>query len=143
MARKFYLDTAIWRDYFEDRGDGIRPLGEFAFQFLKKCTETGAEIIVSDTVILELKSELSKEQIEGIFNSFKDNIKYVTATPNQHSEAKSEWIRRKRKLPFYDLLHAVIAKHNNAILIARDEHFNVISSILGIEVKKPEDIIYF
>ena len=39
MAKKFYLDTAIWRDYFEDRGDGTRPIGEFAFQFLRNRAE--------------------------------------------------------------------------------------------------------
>lgn len=51
--KKFYLDTSIWRDYFEDKKNGIKPLGEFAFQFLRQCIEKGVEIIVSDIVVLD------------------------------------------------------------------------------------------
>src|SRR3989344_1076940 len=68
MEKRFYLDTSIWIDYVEDRGDGIRPLGEFAFRFLKYCEERDLEILVSDIVILELQKILSKERInEGFF----------------------------------------------------------------------------
>ena len=71
MVKRFYLDTAIWRDYFEDRKDGLRPLGEFAFQFLKECRERGIEILVSDTVVFELEARLSKERVKEIFSSFR------------------------------------------------------------------------
>ena len=85
---RFYVDTAIWMDYFEDRQDNIKPIGEFAFQFLKKCSETDAEILVSDTVIFELEARFSKEQIKEIFFSFRSIIKKVTANAKQASEAR-------------------------------------------------------
>jgi len=135
----FYLDTAIWRDYFEDRKDNLRPLGEFAFQFLKACEKQGCEVLVSDIVILELEARLPKERVKEIFSSFTSIIRNVVASEVQVSEARKEWQKRNRALPFKDVLHAVIARDHCAVLVARDNHFfEFLSSI--VEVKKPEDI---
>ena len=137
---KFYLDTAIWRDYFEDRSDGLKPLGEFAFRFLKECEKNGAEIIVSDLVVLELKVRFSKEQIKELFSAFQGITKEVTATPKQVSEARKEWQKRNRALPFNDALHAIVARDNKAVMVTRDRHFfEKLASI--VEVQAPEDLI--
>ena len=72
MGEKFYLDTAIWRDYFEDRKDGIRPLGEFAFQFLKNCEKKGCKVLYSELVVYELKRDYSDEKIKMVFSSFQN-----------------------------------------------------------------------
>lgn len=139
MAKKFYLDTAIWRDYFEDRGDGTRPLGEFAFQFLRKCGENNAVVFVSDVVVLELKIRFSKQQSEELFSSFENMITWLDASAKQTSKAREEWGKRNKALPFKDVLHAIIARDNHAVLVARDNHFfGSLSSI--VEVQKPEDI---
>lgn len=45
---KIYLDTCIYLDYLMDRKDNLRPLGEFAFQLLKRTFECEFEIIISD-----------------------------------------------------------------------------------------------
>lgn len=139
MVKKFYLDTAIWRDYFEDRGDGTSPLGEFAFQFLRKCRENNAVVFVSDAVVLELKIRFSEQQVKEIFSSFESVIKWLDASGKQVSEAREEWKKRNKALPFRDVLHAIIARDNNAVLVARDKHFfGLLPSIA--EVQKPEEI---
>lgn len=140
MAKKYYLDTAIWRDYLEERGDGIRPLGEFAFQFLRKCDETGAEIIVSNVVTLELEKYIPKERLDEMFSPFKGMIREIIASKEQYFEAKKEQEKRKRIIPLMDVLHAIIARDNKAVLIARDKHFfEELTSI--VEVQKPEDLL--
>ncbi len=139
MAKRFYLDTAIWRDYFEDRSDGTRPLGEFAFQFLRKCGENNAIVFVSDVVVLELKIRFSEQQSKEIFSSFESMITWLDASAKQTSKAREEWRKRDKALPFKDVLHAIIARDNHAILIARDKHFfDQLFSI--VEVQKPEDV---
>ncbi len=139
MGGRFYLDTAIWRDYFEDRSDGTRPLGEFAFRFLQDCRNAGAEVIVSDIVALELKKRFSEAQIKEVFSSFTDIIRNVTANARQVSEAREEWIKRNKALPFKDVLHAVIARHHKAVLVARDRHFFELLAAIA-KAEKPEDI---
>ena len=139
MQQKFYLDTAIWRDYFEDRKDSMRPLGEFAFRFLKNCEKKGYTVLVSDTVVLELRVYYTEEKVRQVFSSFHGIIQNIEATQEQVSEARAEWVKRGRRVPFKDVLHSVLAKHHSAVLIARDNHFfDELSSIA--EVEKPEDV---
>lgn len=33
---RFYLDACIWGDYWENRSDNFRPLGEWAFRYLSR-----------------------------------------------------------------------------------------------------------
>jgi len=72
MQKRFYVDTAIRRDYFEDRKDSIRPLGEFAFQFLKCCGAEGCLVLYSEFVVYELRKDYSEEEINLVFSSFMD-----------------------------------------------------------------------
>ena len=37
---KYYLDTSIWRDYYENRSDKFRPWGEWALILINKILET-------------------------------------------------------------------------------------------------------
>ncbi len=138
MARKFYLDTAIWRDYFEDRGDGIRPLGEFAFQFLKRCEERKDSVIVSNAVRKELLDYYPEERIDQIFSSFITTIVEIDYSEEQAGEAFAFWIKNNKKFSYFDILHSIIARDSNALLIARDRHFEEI----GIaECSLPENVL--
>lgn len=141
MQKRFYLDTSIWRDYFEDRSDNFKPLGEFAFQFLKNCLAKDFQLILSDVVILELKIRFSEQEINGLLASFEKAIVRVVASKEEYSEAKAEWLKREKRIPFKDVLHAIIAKNQNAVLISRDWHFfEELSAI--VEAMKPEEVIF-
>lgn len=141
MVQKFYLDTGIWRDYYEDRRDNMRPLGEFAFNFLRACLEKKIPVLVSDAVVIELRRYFPQEKVDEIFSFFKGIIVNMTVTPEQYSEARKELAKRLKvgnKLPFDDVLHAVVAKHHGAVLIARDNDFDFLHEI--VEIEKPEDV---
>ncbi|MFH1588310.1 MAG: hypothetical protein ABIA76_03175 [Candidatus Diapherotrites archaeon] len=129
--KKFYLDTSIWRDYFEDRKDNLRPLGEFAFQFLKKCEKKKYFVIVSSAVKKELLDYYSLEKMNQVFSSFKSTIIEVDYSKKQAEEAFNFWVNSNKKFPFYDVLHSIISRDNKAILIARDKHFNEIGIVMG------------
>ncbi len=137
MVKSFYLDTAIWRDYFEDRRDGIRPLGEFAFQFLKKCREHNCKVLYSEPVLFELR-DFPKQRVDWAFSSFKDLLVAVPVLREQMREAKQ--IAEKRRLPFNDVFHAIIARDNNAMVITRDRHFDRLLDV--VESKAPEEVTF-
>ena len=67
MTKKYYLDTSIWRDYFENRNDGLRPLGEWAFELIKMIIRNKDLFLYSDVVIQELRKRYSDEDINKIF----------------------------------------------------------------------------
>jgi len=126
MQQKYYLDTSIWIDYLEDRKDRIRPLGEFAFQFLKKCKKEKAKIIVLDIVLKELRKQMPEEKIQTMLSDFYDLIVKLKHTEKQFNEADNLWEKNNKEFPLADILHSIIAKDENAILMSRDKHFNEI-----------------
>ncbi|HZX20503.1 MAG TPA: PIN domain-containing protein [archaeon] len=137
MARRFYPDTSVWRDYFEDRKDNVRPLGEFAFRFLRKCQENQWIILVSGEVEKELLAYYSQKRVEEIFSNFHDIIRNVEESRRQVSEAISFSRKTKKAFPFSDILHSIIARDNNAILVSRDRHF---AEIGIVECVLPEEV---
>jgi len=137
MSTKFYLDTSIWRDYFEDRKDSLRPLGEFAFQFLKNCARQKCDILYSVAVLFELKHQALLLESE-LPQEFKLVLKIVPVFDAQNKEALQ--ISKQRRLPFNDVLHAIIARDNKAVLISRDAHFNALLDI--VDSKAPEEVFF-
>jgi hypothetical protein len=139
MKQRFYLDTAIWRDYFEDRKDNLQPLGEFAFQFLKNCEKQGCEILYSQLVVQELNKRFSAEQVERGFESYKQILREVYLSPQQLAEARKLNIQLK-DTHTSDITHAILARDNGAIMITRDRHFEALEKI--VENLKPEEVTF-
>ena len=133
--KKYYLDTNIWLDYFENRSDGVRPLGEFAFNFLKNCILHKCNIFYSDFNLFELKNKLSNNDFYKYSNVFKENMIFIKSTKKDWEEAKQ--ISKKINLHKADSLHLILAIKNKCTLITRDKHFDLIDLI---EIKKPEDV---
>ena len=134
---KYYVDTSIWRDYYEDRKDKLKPLGEFAFEFFRKVKLNADKILYSDLIIEELNIAYNEKEIKEIFNIIEEEnlLEKVEISKNQVKEALE--LKRKLQIPFGDALHAILAKDNNAILVTRDEHFLKIDFV---NVKNPEDL---
>ncbi len=129
MQEKFYLDACVWRDFFEDRQNHIRPLGELVFQFLKKCRKEKHKIIVSDIVLKELHKYISQEKTNVFLSSFSDLIITEKHSQKQLEEAETYWKKTKKKFPLFDILHSIIARDSKAILVSRDKHFYEISIV--------------
>ena len=137
MTKRFYLDTGIWRDYFEDRKDNIRPLGEFAFQFLKNCRKKCCKVLYSGLVVQELKSDYSEERVAEVFSSFKHLLVEVPISNEQISEAR-RMLLSAEGTHLKDVIHAILARDNCAAMVTRDLHFDALIGF--VEVAKPEEI---
>ncbi len=135
---KFYLDTSIWLDVYEDRVDrNGKPLGEYGSRILYKILQNEDEIYISDLLIIELKTQLSDEQINSMFAMFKKIIHHAPATAQQDAEAVR--IGKERHLPKGDVLHAILARDHKLELITRDKHFLDLIDVSPHH--KPEDLI--
>lgn len=139
MKRRYYLDTGIWRDYFENRSDRFRPLGEWAFTFIKKVIQNKDLILYSDFVITELRVSYSDKQIKNIFEIASELgllLKVDISKPQVKAAAK---LAKERVVAFGDALHAILARDNKAIMVTRDKHFYNLKDI--VDIKKPEELI--
>ncbi|MFA5141895.1 MAG: PIN domain-containing protein [Candidatus Woesearchaeota archaeon] len=138
MTQKYYLDTCIWRDYFENRSDRFRPLGDWAFTLLSNIVQNEDLVLYSDLTIQELNKDLNHKKIKEALSIVPEQLLIkVNVLPIQFKEAIS--LSRKHKIPANDALHYILAKDNNAILVTRDKHFYELNDKMMI--KKPEDLI--
>lgn len=138
MGERYYVDTQIWRDYYENRKDRFRPLGEWALRFFHLSVEQRDIIFYSDIVIDELKKQYDMAQIKNIFRIIpSDLLQKLSITPEQFHEALR--LRAEREVPLGDAFHAVVARDNNALVISRDGHFLLLGDIAPH--KKPEELI--
>jgi len=48
MTEKYYLDTSIWLDLFENRNEPNLPKGELAHKLFNKITENNDKLFYSD-----------------------------------------------------------------------------------------------
>ena len=137
MAEKYYLDTSIWMDYYEDRTDPSKNIGEFAFKLLCKLLATKSKIVVSTFLLRELETAYSLNKIRGLTLPFEKLMEKVDVSDKQREEANG--IAEERGVPKGDIIHAILARDNNAILVSRDKHFQLLKDIC--EVMKPEELI--
>lgn len=139
MTERYYLDTSIYLDYYQNRTDSYRPLGDFAHRLLATIEERKDQLLISDFLLLELEKHCSKEQVKSIFEiiSVKSCVLKVDISSQQRLEARE--IAIKRNVAFGDALHAILARDNNATLVSRDKHFLLLLDVSN--VKKPEDLI--
>ena len=138
MDNKYYLDTSIWIDVYEDRkGYNNEPLGEYGLKLLALIKAKENKIIISDLLIFELEVRYTIPEINGMLKPFEKITEKIKSTTKQKLEAKK--IAEERKLPYGDALHSIIARDNNLILITRDKHFKELTDIS--KYYKPEELI--
>lgn len=139
MAEKYYLDPSIWRDYYENRSDRFRQLGEWALKLIKDIVENKELVIYSDIVIDELKIKYDNAGISDIFEIVKKQNLLVKASISELQIKEAAKLCKERKVAFGDALHAVLARDNNAVMITRDKHFLELADVAVI--RKPEELI--
>ena len=138
MIEKYYLDTSIWLDFFEDRNEPNLPKGEWAHVLLTKIIENNDKVIYSDIVLVELGvAGYTSHEIERLFQKIKPVLIFIESTEKQVRKSKD--LSLKREIPKGDALHALIARDNKATLVTLDRHFKKLLDIT--KPKRPQDLI--
>ena len=135
---KYYLDTSIWLDFFENRDEPNLPKGDWVHKLLKKITENDDKVIYSDIVLLELGvAGYQPREIEKLFEKMRPILIFAESTEKQARRSKD--LSTKRDVPNGDALHALIARDNKAALVTLDNHFKKLLDIT--KLKRPQDLI--
>ncbi|MCK4589525.1 MAG: PIN domain-containing protein [Nanoarchaeota archaeon] len=114
---KVYVDANIFIDYLRQRTDGLRPLGEFAFQFFSDGWNCKFKLIISDWLLTELEKHLSKDEIEFVLKDFKDKEKIILVKSTREDKTKSKNYAHPE-----DALHAILANKAGAnYLVTRNQ----------------------
>ena len=138
MTEEYIIDTSIWVDLYEDRkGYNNEPLGDYAFKLLVKIKANEKVIVLTDFLIKELETLYSVAEINGMFKPFEKITKKITDTEKQRQKPKK--FAKERGVPAGDVLHAIVARDNDLILVTRDRHFRKLEDIS--KHYKPEELI--
>jgi|SRR3989338_7047094 len=138
MAEKYYFDTSIWLDFFENRDEPNMPKGKWAHELINKIVRDNGRVIYSDSNIFELNVlGYSSYEIDDMFKPLKPILVFAEANEKQIGKAKD--ISLKRNIPKRDALHALIARENSASLVTLDRHFQNLLDI--VKPKRPQDVI--
>jgi predicted nucleic acid-binding protein len=137
MPEKYYLDTSIWIDYYENRKDKYRPLGDWAHRLLSLIEESNQTVLISELVMIELEKHLTPKKTQELLSIYREVIKEVNISKRQTEEARK--ISREKNLSYQDILHAIIPRDNQATLVTRDHHFEKLRDI--VTIMKPEELI--
>jgi len=138
MTEKYYLDSCIWIDYFENRSDRFRPLGDWAFSLIKQIIRESNLIIYSDLVEEELLKYFDDIHIKEIISIIPKQLLIKIETKAKQLEEAIK-ISKKLRIPVKDALHAILARDNDTILVTRDKHFYELAK--QVTIKKPEDLL--
>lgn len=137
---KVFVDSNIFLDYYFDRKNHIKPLGEFAFQFIKRALACEFELVICDRVLDEIKRKLELNSLEverRIFHELNSakKLEIIDYSDQQALEAKQ--LGKNTGFPINDCLYAVIARDLTIPIVSRDNHFK---EILFVEVFSPEEL---
>jgi hypothetical protein len=136
--KKYYLDTCIWRDFFENRVCKIHgSLGKYALELLLKIKVEESVVIISDLIIEELAKEGFDKKLYFYLKKYGLYFEEIIST--KKIVEKSKKISLLRNIPKSDVGHCLLAKEKEALLITRDNHFK---KLVDISVYfKPEELI--
>ncbi|OGJ20884.1 hypothetical protein A3K73_09280 [Candidatus Pacearchaeota archaeon RBG_13_36_9] len=138
----YYVDTCIylnlWKKEVDESGN---KLWESAKNFFEKAENEEAIIYYSGFLLKELIFLLTTEeylQKKELFDSSL-NFKKTILSKEEYELAKSI-SKANKQLSFYDVIHILLAKKTNSILVTRDRILIQLSKDYSVEARKPEDL---
>jgi predicted nucleic acid-binding protein len=137
MVMRYYFDTSIWLDFFEERNVSHLPKSDIVNELIHNIVNEANIIIYSNAILDELvKLGYGEQEINTLLYELKNYLLFVEFTDKQFGKAKDLSI--KRDVPLLDALHALIARDNKCIMVTRDAHFKKLLDI--IKAHKPEEL---
>ena len=117
MSELIYIDTNVWIDYFLNRSDRLRPLGDFAHELLKKTISCKYKVAISDWLKKEINSTGHTQPFSEIEKELQrwNKIIFIKTSFDDINNAK-------KTKHWHDSLHEILAIKSNAkYLVTRNQ----------------------
>jgi uncharacterized protein YacL len=141
--KSYYVDSCIYLNLWKKEVDEFgRPFWRLAKDFFEKVEAEKSIIYYSGFILKELmfildtQEYLKRRQMFESSPNFKKNI-LSREEYNYASKIKNE----NTDISFYDILHLLLTKKTNSILITNDKKLGKLANTYQIVVRKPEEIL--
>ena len=142
----YYVDACIYLNLWQkERGNLFgKPCWPLAKNFLDKAINSKSIIYYSGFLLKEMKFILSEKEFENKVKIFSYHANFIKLglIDGEFQFARRIERKIKYKIGFYDIIHMILARRTNSILITRDKNLIKISKKFGVIAKKPEEIIH-
>jgi predicted nucleic acid-binding protein len=125
MAR-YYVDTCVWIDFVEGM--------EYAEKLFSKIIYNNDILIISKLILHEFLRYKSYERIAALYALLLSKNLIIRIEADQLQENEARILSAQRMIPQPDILHAIISRDNDALLITRDKHFFKLNDICPMKV---------
>ena len=143
MKKSYYVDTCIYLNIWQKEVVNSVELWKLSKEFFDKIEERENMIYYSGFILKELMYLLSENEFKQKREMFSSNPRFIKEilTSEEYEEAREIEIKIKDEISFYDIIHILLAKKTKSILITRDKKLIETPKSLGVDVKKPEEIL--
>lgn len=133
MSELVYLDTNIYISYFRQETDSLRPLGDFAFELLRKTLSCSYTLVLSSWVLTELSSKIDERTLSEFVFEFKKQQKVVFVGVDE-----SDFVLAKSFPRWPDRLHELLAHKAGARYLVTRNMKDFVGDL--VELKFPENL---
>lgn len=145
--RSFYVDTCVYLNLWKKEKGSIfgRPLWLITKKFLDKIISQNHTIYYSGFILKELLNKLSTEEYLNKRQFFEDNTLFrkVMLTKEEHEKAIAIKKNLQTNCSLSDIIHIMLAKKTNSILITQDKELLNLSNRNKVLAKTPAEIINY
>ncbi len=138
----YYVDSCIYLNLWQKEEVNNKKLWKYAKEFFVLVSDNEEVIYYSGFLLKELMFILTIEeylQKTELFNS-QSNFKKIYLSENEFKLAK-EIKKLNSKISLYDIIHMILTKKTNSILVTRDRDLILLAKYYRVSVRKPEEII--
>ena len=143
--QNFYIDTCIYLNLWKKEKGVIfgKPLWLISKEFFELMINNNYKVYYSGFILKELYHKLDEEEFnkKRVFIESTNNFIKIDLTNEEYKQAKLIERKVNFAISFFDIIHLILAKKSNSMLITRDKELLKIAKRLGAVAKKPEEVI--
>jgi len=144
-VKSYYVDTCIYLNLWQKEVDEItgEEHWKIAKDFFDKIDSENAIIYYSGYILKELKFILSEWEFNQKIRMFKSspNFLRIILSSEEYNLARRIEFETDYKISFYDIMHMLLSKKTNSILITKDKKLIEICAKYDVIAKIPEKIL--
>ena len=142
--KSYYVDSGIYLNLWKKEvGESGELLWKFAKDFFERVKHENYIIYYSGYLLKEIMFAFDENEFVDKLILFNDSSEFdrINLTKEEYQEAQKIKNSIISDLSFFDIIHAILAKKTNSILVTRDKDLIEFAKNRDIQVKKPEDIL--
>ena len=141
---KFYVDSCIYLNLWNKEGSSKfgKPYWQIAQEFFDKFNHKNSIFYYSGFIIKELKFKMAPNDFQSRIKLFdKKKFRSIFVPTNLLPIARKIESETYFAISFYDILHLLLAKKSNSILVTRDKKLLEAAKKYSAKFGRPEDFL--